>query len=241
MKVSIKFNTKSTSSQIGSSIKLAKQLDGQPYSENNKLMLVEGDHKSRNLVKLLGQVSNLAKTEVTFNNEYIDTPIELYNILSCIRQSYCDGHCVTGYQLFNDLFCELGITEKPPFHFAGIDEFYLKDLYQNAPQVITSDTKNEITIDIKLLIDAYKESTQTIKIVCEKFNAQTIISKLLTLPSFVTLSKNQNGHYDLDDEDDNCDVEYPDDSQNINLQSSFNADCSASTILSSSATIILSS
>lgn len=202
MQVLIKFNTKSTSSVIGKSIKLAQELNGQLSSENNKIMVVEGEHKTQNLTKLLGQVIGLAKTEVFLDGEHIATPKELYDVLSCTRRAYCDGHCIVGDPVFNDLFCELGVAENPYSHFhLSRNEYYIKKLYEEASQIIDSDSKSELTINIALLIKAYEKSMQSTQKACEVFNAQVIISKLKTLPTLVVLKKDSYEYEDQIDEE----------------------------------------
>ncbi len=62
-------------------------------------------------------------------------------------------HCIVGGPIFNALFCELGVAENPHFRsYLSINEYYIKRLYEEASQLIASDSKSDITINTDLLI-----------------------------------------------------------------------------------------
>lgn len=189
MKVLVKFNIKSTSSTTAKSLRIAEKLNGLTSSVDNKIMVVEGEGVTPDLTKLIGQVASLAKTEVYIDNEIVDSPREIYNIFSCIKRSYCNGHCTLDGQFFNELLYGLGIAERTGYDCNGLDEFYLKRLYEEASEIIDSNRKNEITINTELLIKAYEKEMLITQKACEKFNSQIIIAKLKDLPRLVNLKK----------------------------------------------------
>ncbi|MFA6506142.1 MAG: hypothetical protein WCT14_08590 [Treponemataceae bacterium] len=172
----VRFNAKSTASAAKTALKLSASMDG---VLDGRMMVVENENLTRDMVKLVSTVGSIAHTEFIVDGREIDNPSRAQSIVRCSRIKSCTGECLLWGWRWIPLLRSCKIVD-----IQGDEPMSFAVNYFDEPGVILDLKEFSVDFSREDLLELYAHDHDDVALLCPKYQT-TILEKLKALPEVI--------------------------------------------------------